>query len=121
MVDGRIVGWFHGRSEYGPRALGARSIIADPRNPRIQKDLNLKIKFRETFRPFAPCILREHAHEWFEMRPDEDSPYMLLVAPVLESRRVPLDDRQRAALAHRPRPGQSRERCPQHCSRDHSR
>ena len=65
MADGKIVGWFHGRTEYGPRALGARSIIGDPRNPRMQSDLNLKIKFRESFRPFAPCVLREHVHEWF--------------------------------------------------------
>ena len=78
MADGKIVGWFHGRTEYGPRALGARSIIGDPRNPRMQSDLNLKIKFRESFRPFAPCVLREHVHEWFQMRPGEDSPYMLL-------------------------------------------
>jgi carbamoyltransferase len=96
LADGKIVGWFHGRAEYGPRALGARSILADARNPRIQADLNLKIKFRESFRPFAPCVLREHVHEWFVMRPDEDSPYMLLVAPVLDQRRLPLspDDEQ---------------------------
>ncbi len=90
MAEGKIVGWFHGRAEYGPRALGARSIIADARNPQIQSDLNLKIKFRESFRPFAPCVLREHVHEWFAMRPGEESPYMLMVAPVLERHRVPL-------------------------------
>jgi carbamoyltransferase len=90
MADGKIVGWFHGRAEYGPRALGARSILADARNPRIQADLNLKIKFRESFRPFAPCVLREHVHEWFAMRPGEDSPYMLVVAPVLDRHRLPL-------------------------------
>src|SRR5262249_14845008 len=90
MAQGKIVGWFHGRAEYGPRALGARSILADARNPRIQADLNLKIKFRESFRPFAPCVLREHVHEWFAMRPGEDSPYMLLVAGVLNSHRAPL-------------------------------
>jgi carbamoyltransferase len=89
LAAGKIVGWFHGRAEYGPRALGARSILADPRNPRTQSDLNLKIKFREGFRPFAPCVLREHVHEWCGMRPEEDSPYMLLVAPVLERHRVP--------------------------------
>src|SRR5262249_50608298 len=90
LAQGKIVGWFHGRSEYGPRALGARSTLADARNPRIQSDLNLKIKFRESFRPFAPCVLREHVHEWFAMRPGEDSPYMLLVAGVLNSHRAPL-------------------------------
>ena len=99
---GKIVGWFHGRSEYGPRALGARSIIADPRNPRMQSDLNLKIKFRESFRPFAPCVLREHVHEWFQMRKGEDSPYMLQVAPVLEDRRLPLSQQERDSLEHDP-------------------
>jgi ubiquinone/menaquinone biosynthesis C-methylase UbiE len=102
MADGRIVGWFHGRTEYGPRALGARSIIGDPRNPRLQSDLNLKIKFRESFRPFAPCVLRTHVHEWFQMRPGEDSPYMLQVAPVLEGRRIPLDDDRRTILRSDP-------------------
>jgi carbamoyltransferase len=90
MTEGKIVGWFHGRAEFGPRALGARSIIADARRPEIQSSLNLKIKYRESFRPFAPCVLREHVHEWFEMRPGEDSPYMLLVAPVLNRHRHPL-------------------------------
>ena len=102
MADGQIVGWFHGRTEYGPRALGARSILADPRDPRMQSDLNLKIKFRESFRPFAPCVLREHVHEWFQMRPGEDSPYMLQVAPVLEGRRLPLTAEQQDALRHDP-------------------
>jgi len=102
LADGKIVGWFHGRTEYGPRALGARSIIGDPRNPRMQSDLNVKIKFRESFRPFAPCVLREHVHDWFQMRPGEESPYMLLVAPVLESRRIPLTEEQRAALRRDP-------------------
>jgi carbamoyltransferase len=99
MAEEKVIGWFHGRMEFGPRALGARSIIGDPRSPRIQATMNLKIKFRESFRPFAPCVLREHVHEWFQMRPQEDSPYMLLVAPVLEERRVPLspEDRQRMA------------------------
>jgi carbamoyltransferase len=90
MVEEKVVGWLHGRMEFGPRALGARSILGDPRSPRIQATMNLKIKFRESFRPFAPCVLRDHVHEWFQMRPQEDSPYMLLVAPVLEERRVPL-------------------------------
>jgi carbamoyltransferase len=88
LVDEKAVGWFHGRMEFGPRALGARSILGDPRSPRMQATMNLKIKFRESFRPFAPCVLREHVHEWFEMRPGEDSPYMLLVAPVHERHRV---------------------------------
>ena len=88
LVDEKAVGWFHGRMEFGPRALGARSILGDPRSPRMQATMNVKIKFRESFRPFAPCVLREHVHEWFGMRPGEDSPYMLLVAPVLERHRV---------------------------------
>jgi carbamoyltransferase len=97
MAEEKVVGWLHGRMEFGPRALGARSIIGDSRSPRIQATMNLKIKFRESFRPFAPCVLREHVHEWFQMRPQEDSPYMLLVAPVLEQRRVPLspEDQER--------------------------
>jgi carbamoyltransferase len=88
LADGKIVGWFHGRMEFGPRALGARSILGDPRSAKMQADMNLKIKFRESFRPFAPCVLQEHAHEWFDFRPGQESPYMLLVAPVLESRRT---------------------------------
>ena len=68
--------------EFGPRALGNRSIIGDARSPKMQSVMNLKIKFRESFRPFAPIVLREHVHDWFQMRPNEDSPYMLLVAPV---------------------------------------
>jgi carbamoyltransferase len=102
MAEGKIVGWFHGRAEYGPRALGARSILGDARNPRIQSDLNLKIKFRESFRPFAPCVLREHVHEWFAMRPGEDSPYMLLVAPVLERHRTALAPEVEATMRHDP-------------------
>jgi carbamoyltransferase len=102
MADGKVVGWFHGRAEFGPRALGARSILGDARSPRMQAIMNLKIKFRESFRPFAPCVLREHAHEWFRMRPGEDSPYMLLVAPVLERRRVPLAEEDRAVLRSAP-------------------
>jgi carbamoyltransferase len=90
MADEKIVGWFQGRMEFGPRALGARSIIGDARSRKMQEVMNLKIKFRESFRPFAPCVLREHVHEWFGMRPNEDSPYMLLVAPVLEKHRAPL-------------------------------
>jgi carbamoyltransferase len=86
LADERVVGWFQGRMEFGPRALGARSILGDPRSPRMQSVLNLKIKYRESFRPFAPSVLREHLHEWFEL--DVDSPYMLLVAPVRESKRI---------------------------------
>jgi carbamoyltransferase len=86
LAESKIVGWFSGRMEYGPRALGARSILGDPRDPEMQSKMNLKIKFRESFRPFAPVVLREKASEWFDF--DYESPYMLLVAPVKESRRV---------------------------------
>ncbi len=85
LVDEKAVGWFQGRMEFGPRALGARSILADARSPRMQSVLNLKVKYRESFRPFAPSVLREFAGEWFEL--DGDSPYMLLVADVSEQRR----------------------------------
>ena len=87
LADGMIVGWFNGRMEFGPRSLGARSILGDPRNPRMQADMNLKIKFREGFRPFAPSVIRERAGDYFEL--DVESPYMLLVAPVREDRRMP--------------------------------
>ncbi|MHC4134531.1 MAG: carbamoyltransferase family protein [Planctomycetota bacterium] len=80
IEEGKVVGWFQGRMEFGPRALGARSILGDPRNRDMQTTMNLKIKYRESFRPFAPCVLREKVSEWFEH--DGDSPYMLLVAPV---------------------------------------
>jgi len=80
LADGNAVGWFQGRMEFGPRALGSRSIVADPRNPATQKNLNLKVKYRESFRPFAPSVLREQVTKWFDL--DVDSPYMLLVAPV---------------------------------------
>lgn len=86
LADGKVVGLFQGRMEFGPRALGARSIIGDARSPKMQSVMNLKIKFRESFRPFAPAVLLEHVHEWFDM--DVDSPYMLLVADVLEARRL---------------------------------
>jgi len=85
LADGCVVGWFSGRMEFGPRALGARSILGDPRNPLMQSQMNIKIKFREGFRPFAPSVLRERVAEWFEL--DTDSPYMLLVAPVRKDRR----------------------------------
>ena len=80
LSDEKTVGWFQGRMEFGPRALGGRSILADPRSEKMQKELNLKIKFRESFRPFAPSVLREDVNEWFEL--ENDSPYMLLVAEV---------------------------------------
>jgi carbamoyltransferase len=87
MAAGKVIGLFQGRMEFGPRALGCRSIIADARSPSMQSLLNLKIKFRESFRPFAPAVLRERVGEWFEL--DCDSPYMLLVADVSSSRRIP--------------------------------
>lgn len=85
LADGDAVGWMQGRMEFGPRALGARSILGDPRSPTMQKMLNLKVKYRESFRPFAPSVLREDVRDWFDL--DGDSPYMLLVAGVKESRR----------------------------------
>ena len=88
LADGQIVGWFNGRMEFGPRALGARSILGDPRNPRMQAQMNIKIKFREGFRPFAPSVLRERVSDYFEL--DSDSPYMLLVAPVRKERQIPM-------------------------------
>jgi carbamoyltransferase len=91
LADGRIVGWFQGRMEFGPRSLGGRSILGDPRSPAMQAAMNLKIKFRESFRPFAPAVLRERAADWFEIDPDHESPYMLLVAPVREDKRTPID------------------------------
>ena len=96
LADGKIIGWFNGRMEFGPRALGARSIIGDPRNKKMQADMNIKIKFREGFRPFAPSVLREKVAEYFEM--DCDSPYMLLVAPVKKSRQIPMTEEQKQSL-----------------------
>ncbi len=98
LAEENVVGWFHGRMEYGPRALGARSILGDARSPRMQQTMNLKIKFRESFRPFAPCVLREHVHDVFEMRHEEDSPYMLMVAPVREAWRTELDAEEQEQL-----------------------
>ena len=86
LADGRAVGWFQGRMEYGPRSLGNRSILADPRNREMQRTLNLKVKYRESFRPFAPAVLAEDVSDWFEL--DRPSPYMLLVADVGQRRRV---------------------------------
>ena len=92
LAEGRVIGWFQGRMEFGPRALGARSILGDPRSPRMQALMNIKIKFREGFRPFAPSVLRERVSEFFEM--DCESPYMLLVAPVQRSLRIPMTSEQ---------------------------
>jgi carbamoyltransferase len=94
LANGKAVGWFQGRMEFGPRALGARSILGDARSPAMQKLLNLKVKYRESFRPFAPSVLREDVADWFEM--DADSPYMLLVAPVKQNRqRTMSEDEQK--------------------------
>jgi len=93
LAAGKVVGWFQGRMEFGPRALGSRSIIGDARNPQLQSVMNLKIKFRESFRPFAPSVLRERVSDYFEM--DAPSPYMLLVAPVQEARRRPMTEEQK--------------------------
>jgi carbamoyltransferase len=86
--EGKVIGWFQGRMEFGPRALGGRSIIGDARSQEMQSVMNLKTKFRESFRPFAPCVLREDVAEYFETRPQEDSPYMLLVAAVRPEKRL---------------------------------
>ena len=92
LAKEKVVGWFQGRMEFGPRALGSRSILGDPRSKKMQSVMNLKIKFRESFRPFAPSVLREHVNENFEL--DRNSPYMLLVAPVREERRIPMSETQ---------------------------
>jgi len=86
LADGKAVGWFQGRMEFGPRSLGSRSILGDPRSEKMQKTLNLKVKYRESFRPFAPSVLREDVTEWFEL--DYDSPYMLLVGDVRKDKRI---------------------------------
>lgn len=88
----KVVGWFQGRMEFGPRALGNRSIIGDPRSPSMQATMNVKIKFRESFRPFAPAVMREHVSEYFDL--NSDSPYMLIVAPVVEKRRIKMTEDQ---------------------------
>jgi len=92
LSQGKVVGFFHGRMEFGPRALGSRSILGDPRDPGMQSRMNLKIKFRESFRPFAPAVLREHATEYFDLPPGVESPYMLLTAPVAAAHRRAVDD-----------------------------
>ncbi len=93
IASERVIGFVHGPMEFGPRALGARSIIGDARSEAMQSVMNLKIKFRESFRPFAPCVTRERCAEYFEMEPGRESPYMLVVAPVRESKRAPLNGR----------------------------
>ena len=93
LSNGKAVGWFQGRMEFGPRALGARSILGDPRSPTMQKNLNLKVKYRESFRPFAPSVLREDLSEWFEI--DNDSPYMLLVANIKSNKCLSMTDDQK--------------------------
>jgi carbamoyltransferase len=92
LAQEKVVGWLQGRMEFGPRSLGCRSILGDPRSRKMQSIMNLKIKFRESFRPFAPSVLREHVADYFDL--DCDSPYMLLVAPVSSSRRIPMTDEQ---------------------------
>ena len=94
LADGKAVGWFQGRMEFGPRALGGRSFLGDARSPEMQKLLNLKVKYRESFRPFAPAVLREDVSDWFEI--DEDSPYMLMVADVVEKRRRKMSKEEHA-------------------------
>jgi carbamoyltransferase len=93
LAGEKVVGWFDGRMEFGPRALGSRSILGDPRSPRMQAQMNIKIKFREGFRPFAPSVLVERVQDYFEL--DRESPYMLLVAPVQKSRRIAMSEAQR--------------------------
>jgi carbamoyltransferase len=93
LKDGKAVGWFQGKMEFGPRALGARSILGDARSPQMQSVLNLKVKFRESFRPFAPSVLREDASEWFDL--DADSPYMLLVANIAKKYQRPMTQKQK--------------------------
>src|SRR6185436_14720433 len=93
LADGLAVGWFQGRMEFGPRALGGRSILGDARSPTMQKTLNLKVKYRESFRPFAPSVLREDVADWFEM--DCDSLYMLLVAGIKPKRRRGMTEAER--------------------------
>jgi carbamoyltransferase len=102
LAEGKVVGWFQGRMEFGPRALGARSILGDPRSPRMQATMNVKIKFRESFRPFAPAVLAEHAAEWFDLPRGHDSPYMLLVASVRDDHRLPISAERAAVMARDP-------------------
>jgi carbamoyltransferase len=98
MVDGLVVGWFQGRMEFGPRALGSRSILGDARNETMQATMNLRIKYRESFRPFAPCVLIEDVDRYFEL--DRESPYMLLVADVRKELRCALTAEQQQIMKH---------------------
>ena len=93
LISGHAIGWFQGRMEFGPRALGGRSIIGDPRSPNMQKNLNLKVKYRESFRPFAPSVLREDVNEWFEI--NTESPYMLLVADIKKEKQNKMTEHER--------------------------
>jgi len=102
LAAGKIVGWFSGPMEFGPRSLGARSILGDPRSSEMQSVMNLRIKFRESFRPFAPCVLAEEAHNWFDLAPGQESPYMLLVAPVAQSRRIHASAEEARVMAEAP-------------------
>lgn len=100
IAAGKVIGWFYGRMEFGPRSLGARSIIGDARSKEMQATMNLKIKYRESFRPFAPCVLAEDAGSYFELACE--SPYMLLVTPVCKDRRIPIDEKQREIMTTDP-------------------
>jgi carbamoyltransferase len=102
LADGKVVAWFNGRMEFGPRALGSRSILADARRPEMQSVLNQKIKFREGFRPFAPAVLAEHAREWFDLPKQQESPYMLLTAPLAEKQRRELSAADRELMRSDP-------------------
>jgi carbamoyltransferase len=102
LAGEKVVGWFQGRMEFGPRALCARSILGDSRSPRMQATMNLKIKFRESFRPFAPCVLESEAHRWFDLDDGQTSPYMLLVAPVRDEHRVPIDAAMQETMRNDP-------------------
>ncbi len=92
LASQQVVGHMAGRMEFGPRALGSRSILGDARSPEMQSTMNLKIKFRESFRPFAPAVLRDHAHQYFDIKSEQESPYMLIVAPVREDKRLPINE-----------------------------
>ena len=98
IADQKVIGWFSGRMEFGPRALGARSIIGDARSEEMQTTMNLKIKYRESFRPFAPCVLAEDVNEYFDL--DEESPYMLIVAPVQDKIRKELNEEQKKIMTN---------------------
>ena len=93
LSKGQVIGWFQGRMEFGPRALGGRSILGDPRSSEMQKTLNLKVKYRESFRPFAPSILKDDLEEWFDI--DVDSPYMLMVADINKNKIIKMNEEQK--------------------------